>query len=147
MHVGRRRKEPTNPRIKEFYQKILSVVARDSIRHGTLALTRVTPAWDLNSTCDKFLGFTITSPTPSSHLPCSMLFIVVNFSDLRGQCYAKIDLSPILQKNSVSSNSVLRFKDLMHDNMTYDRVVGELVQQGMYFDVDAYFYHIFEVTM
>jgi hypothetical protein len=64
--------------------------------------------------------------------------VVINYSDHVSQCYVHLPLFAF-------GDQSLRFKDLMSP-AEYDRRGGDLATKGLFLDVPAWGYHIFEIT-
>jgi hypothetical protein len=68
-----------------------------------------------------------------------MAMVVVNYSDQGSQAYIKPPF-PGLKDQAV------RFNDMMSTAM-YDRDGNKIISEGMYLDLPAWGYHIFDVTI
>ena len=64
--------------------------------------------------------------------------MVVNYAPQNSQCYVEIDLEGV-------DGSPIEFHDLMGD-ATYVREREALLNKGMYFDLQPYALHMFEVA-
>jgi glycosidase len=56
-HLGRGPNEPIDPKISQFYERLLNVLRQPTVRDGTWQLLECVPAWDGNWTHDCFLVF------------------------------------------------------------------------------------------
>jgi hypothetical protein len=62
----------------------------------------------------------------------------VNYAGNQGQCYVRLPFGDL-------AGRVVRLKDLMGP-ARYDRDGSDLVSRGLYLDVPAWGYHVFEMT-
>jgi hypothetical protein len=67
------------------------------------------------------------------------LLVAANYGPTRGQCYVR------LAGKKLGAGTVL-LHDLMHPTTTYERNGGDLGEHGLYLDLPAWGYHVFEVT-
>ena len=81
MHLGRRQEEPVDPVLQEFYRKLLACLKRPEVRDGRWQLLEIRPAWDGNSTWDRFLAFAWEGGQGQR------LLITVNYGPTQGQCH------------------------------------------------------------
>ncbi len=131
MHLGRRPQEPANPEIRAFYESILQALRRPELHDGHFQLWQPRPAWDGNSTWNNFICF-------SWHDDAGRVLVaVVNYAATQGQCYVTIGLDQF-------SGQDLRLADLLGP-ARYDRAGDELKTSGLYLDMPAWGYHLFEV--
>jgi acetyl-CoA acetyltransferase len=90
------------------------------------------PAWEGNGTADQFVVFAWEGPLEER------LLIAVNFGPQQGQCYVQIPW------NDARGNK-LRLRDRL-STAWYDRAGDDLAERGLYLDMPAWQYHLFEVT-
>jgi hypothetical protein len=64
--------------------------------------------------------------------------VVVNYAPNQSQCYLQI---PVEQLNG----KTIRFRDLMNSHV-YDRGDEDVRARGLYLDMPAWGYHVFEMT-
>jgi hypothetical protein len=64
--------------------------------------------------------------------------VVVNFSDHQSQCYASPPFSDLAGRRWL-------LKDLLND-LSYTRDGAALLEPGLYVDLPAWGYHVFELT-
>jgi hypothetical protein len=65
--------------------------------------------------------------------------VTVNYAPHANQCYVRLPFAEIAEQP-------VRFRDLMSDAL-YDRGGSDLLSKGIYLDLPAWGYHIFEVTV
>jgi Alpha amylase, catalytic domain len=124
--------EPRDEARERFYDRLLAVLRQPTIRGGQWRLLECRPAWDGNWTCDGFLAWSWETP----HLERRL--IAVNYAGNQGQCHVRLPFHDL-------AGRPVRLKDLMGP-ARYDRAGSNLVSQGLYLDVPAWGYHVFEVT-
>jgi glycosidase len=130
MHVGRRRKEPQDPSVYDFYTKLIHI--RNTIKDSIFSLRNINPAWDGNSTHGNFIAWTMVDPK------VKYLF-VVNYGWTQGQC--RVMLENVLE-DVVESD--VEFNDIVV-NKVYKRSMEELKKVGIYIDLPTWGYHVFIV--
>jgi Alpha amylase, catalytic domain len=132
-HLGRAPVEPIDKELEQFYDKLLAVLRQPAVRNGQWQLLECAPAWDGNSTSDCFIACSWQAQDGERRL------IVVNYAANQSQCYVRF---PFLDM----TGRTVRLKDLM-GSISYDRVGDDLLSRGLYLDVPAWGYHVFEVSM
>jgi glycosidase len=130
-HLVRAPKEQIITDVKDFYTKLLTVLKENVFREGWWELLSCIPAWEGNGSWDSFLAFSWEDTKGTRTL------VVVNYASHDSQCYVHIPLSDMAGK------SVL-FSDMMSQNV-YDRDGSELLSNGLYLDLPAWGYNLFEV--
>ena len=132
MHLGRGPTEPVDQEIADFYSALLRELRDPVVRNGDWQLLNCRPAWDGNWTVDSFVGFSWTGPTVGRRL------VVVNYSDHQSQCYVELPWLGLEAKT-------WRLRDRM-GNAVYDRQGSILASHGLYVDLPAWGYYVFEVA-
>src|SRR5271155_652810 len=131
MHLGRGPVEPVDQEIADFYTNLIDQLLDPTVRDGDWQLLSCSSAWDGNSTFESFIAFSWTGPQDKRRL------IAVNYSDHQSQCYVEIAWSSLKDRN-------WRFRDRTGAAI-YDRQGSELSTRGLYLDLPAWGYHVFEV--
>lgn len=131
-HLIRGPEEPVDQNLEQFYTRLLGVMRHPVIRDGQWQLLDCQSAWENNWTSDCFLAFAWQNNGDER------LIIVVNYAPNQSQCFVHL---PFLE---VTSGDII-FKDLMGPS-TYSRKTDEIASQGLYLDLPAWGYHVFEVT-
>jgi hypothetical protein len=131
-HLVRAPQEPVDDTLKRFYDGLLKVLRQPVVRDGQWRLLECVPAWEGNGTWDGFLAWCWETPDGQRRL------IAVNYAGNEGQCYVRLPF-PDLGGRGV------RLKDLT-SSACYDRDGSDLVSRGLYLDVPAWSYHVFEIT-
>jgi hypothetical protein len=132
VHLRRGPVEPVNPALREFYERLLSCLRNPVAREGEWQLLECAPAWDGNWTWDCFISFAWHSPDRNP------LIVVVNYAPNQSQCYLQLPFDRI-------KGEEIRFRDLMGPAV-YDRHGDEIRSRGLYLDLPAWGYHVFELT-
>lgn len=130
VHLSRGPSEPANPEWRSFYDRLLRCM-RHPAAQGQWQLLDCVAAWDGNWTWDNFICFAWQNP---HGLP---LVIVVNYGPTQGQCYLRIPFDALRGKP-------VRLRDLMGP-ASYDRVGDDILTRGLFLDLPAWGYHVFEI--
>lgn len=129
-HLVRGPNEPINFEIQKFYSQLLSVLKKQIFREGRWLLLRCFPAWAGNESWDSFLAYAWES------MDGSRILVVVNYAAHDSQCYALLPFSDLNGKS-------VRLSDSM-SGAVYNYDGSGLASKGIYFDIPAYGYHVFE---
>jgi glycosidase len=132
IHLARRRVEAVDSALQTFYAQLLECLRRPQVRNGHWTLYSCLPAWAGNATADQFLAFG-WEPGPGPGL-----LAAINFGALRGQCYVVLPLPDFRGKH-------ILLRDLL-SAAQYEREGDELFSRGLYLDLTAWGYHLFEVV-
>jgi hypothetical protein len=132
MHLGRGPSEPVDEALRSFYGSLLACLMDAAFRDGIWQLLACRPAWEGNASADDFIVFTWTGPGERRRL------VAVNYSDHASQCYVGMPWSDL-------SGRIWRLADRMGDAV-YDRPGDDLAEHGLYLDVPAWAFHVFEVA-
>jgi glycosidase len=130
-HLVRAPLEEADAALHRFYQGLLTVLRQPILREGAWRLLECTPAWEGNWTWDCFVA-------SLWQLENRRLLVAVNYAANQSQCFIRIPI-PELAGCSV------RLKDLMSPAVL-DRDGSDLQSRGLYLDMPARGYHIFEMT-
>lgn len=131
-HLRRRRAEPIDTAVQAFYERLLECLRRAQVRQGRWTLCTCHPAWQGNATVDQFVAFGWESAS------APRLLAGINFGPARGQCYVELPFPEIRGK-----------KVLLRDLLTaaqYERSGDDLTSRGLYLDMAAWGYHLFEIV-
>ena len=132
-HLVRAPKEPADETLHRFYDRLLSVLRRRTVRDGQWRLLDCAPAWEGNGTWDSFLSFAWQGPGGE------LLLVAVNYAPHQSQCYTHLPFQEL-------AGRAVRLKDLM-GSACYERQGDDLLSQGLYLDVPGWGYHVFEVSI
>ena len=122
--------ETPNERLQDFYERLLSALRRPTLRDGEWRLLECSPAWDGNWTWDGFLACGWQRDT-------SRVLVVVNYAGNQGQCYVRVPFADL-------SGRAVGLTDLMN-GARYERDGSDLASRGLYVDLPAWGYHVFDV--
>ncbi|MBI5507255.1 MAG: alpha-amylase [Deltaproteobacteria bacterium] len=131
MQLVRRPQEAADKTLADFYRDLFRCVRRDEVSRGHFQLLDCVPAWDGNPTADHFVSFTWRTKSGRQ------LLCTVNYGDTAAQCYAQLPFSELRGRRHV-------LRDLMSP-ATYERDGDELVARGLYLDLPAWGFHVFEM--
>jgi hypothetical protein len=130
-HLCRGPDEPLNQELEQFYGMLLAVLSHPAVRQGNWQLLACLPAWDGNWTWECFLAFAWQGPGGERQL------VAVNYAANQSQCYVPLPFPDL-------SGCAVQLKDLMGP-ASYDRDGTDLVSRGLYLDMPAWNFHVFEV--
>ena len=114
-HLVRAPIEAPNESLRQFYDRLLSVLRRPTLREGEWRIVECVPAWDGNWTWDSLVAFSWQGVS-------GRVLVAVNYADHQSQCYVR------LPRDGVDGRSV-RFTDVM-GSAVYDRADTDLAAQG-----------------
>jgi hypothetical protein len=132
VHLSRGPVEAVNPDLRRFYDQLLSALRRPEPRDGQWQLLECSSAWDGNGTWDGFVCFAWRGSERNS------LIAVVNYAPYQSQTYLHIGFGELKGKT-------ICLRDLMGPAI-YDRQGDEILLRGLYLDLPAWGYHVFELT-
>ena len=129
-HLGRGPEEVLDPKTAGFYDKLIEIINKPDFQRGAWRLLSCKPAWEGNPTHDNFICF-------SWSFEENLFLVLVNYAGYRSQCFVEIPGQKI-------SGEIICFNDLIND-LTYTRESNDLKNRGLYLDMAAWGYHVFEV--
>ncbi len=132
VHLCRGLREQVDPRLSEFYNRLLACLKMESFHTGQWRLLTTRAAWEGNHTHSDFIAYTWQGPTVEH------LVVVVNYSGHQSQCYLPLPLPELTGK-------VIRLVDHMGPYV-YVRKGDDLLTTGLYLDLPAWGYHVFELS-
>lgn len=135
VHLGRRAFEEPDPVLSAFYERLLGVLRWPEVRTGRWRLLDVRPAWEENRTSDQFLAFVWDFLGP----PAWRVLVAVNFGPIQGQCFVHLPFPDLPGNRYVLS-------DLMGP-ARYERDGSDLAARGLYLDLPAWRYHVFDMEL
>ena len=131
VHLGRGPAEPPDDDVAGFYRALLERLRDPVFREGDWRLLECRPAWDGNWTSECFVAYSWTGRDGGKRL------VAVNYSDHPSQCYVALPWTDL-------EGQAWRLQDRM-GTATYERSGGGLAAQGLYLDMSAWAYHVFDV--
>ena len=130
-HLVRAPQEPTEPALHKFYTNFLSLIKKPVFRDGHWQQLECKSAWDGNGSSDFFLAFAWEGKDNDRVL------VVINYSCHAGQCLVRLPFSEL-------GGKPVRFSEMMSPAF-YDWEGSEVVSKGIFIDLPAWGYHIFEI--
>ena len=130
-HLRRRAAEPVDRELLSFYARLMACTRRPEARDGDWRLLPARPAWSDNPTWERFVAFSWSGRG-------RRLLVAVNYGPTQGQCYLNVPDQDLAGRKIVLS-------DLMNPTVTYERDGDDLVGRGLYLDMPAWGYHVFDV--
>ena len=131
-HLVRGPDEPVDAGLRDFYATLLAVLRDPIVRDGEWSLLECASAWEGNWTDDCFIAYAWRGADDERRI------VVVNYAANQSQCYVRGVLPNGIQGN-------VRFADRM-SAARYDRDAGDIATRGLYLDMPAWGYHVFDVT-
>ena len=131
-HLVRSPREPVDMTIRQFYDRLLAVLRRDTVRDGTWQLLECVPAWDGNASWDAFIAWSWRSASGSR------LLVAVNYAPHQSQCYVRLSCAELGGRG-------WRLTDVL-GTACYERDGNDLLSRGLYVDVPPWTYHAFDMT-
>lgn len=128
-HLIRGPQEQVEPRVRDFYERLLAVLRRPSVRNGGWRLLDCMPAWQGNWTWDCFLGFAWQGTDGER------LLVAVNFASNQSQCFVRLPFDDL-------GGEQWRLQDVMGDAV-YVRGGDDLQARGLYLDLAPWRAHVF----
>jgi glycosidase len=131
-HLVRAPEEPIDQRLAQFYERLLAVLRDPAVRNGCWQLLECNPAWDGNWTSDGFVAYSWTGKKDDEKR-----LVAVNYSDHQSQCYVAIPWGAL-------AGQMWHLRDRM-GTAHFKRSCDDLAARGLYLDISAWAFHIFEV--
>lgn len=131
-HLNRWPVEPTDDRTVGFYRRLRDALQDPVFRDGDWKLLEARTAWWDNWTHENFIVFHWRGPNEQQRL------VAVNYAPHQSQCRVRL---PIQQP----AGRTIRLRDLLSE-ASYDRLDHELLEPGLYLDLPAWGYHVFELS-
>ncbi len=131
-HLHRGPDEPIDQKLEQFYNRLLAVLRQRAVRDGEWQLLECTPAWEGNWTWDCFVVYSWHGPGGE------ILLVAVNYSPHQSQCYVRLPLMDLVDKN-------WRMQDQI-GTVTYDRHGNDLTNRGFYLDMPPWQASVFFLT-
>jgi hypothetical protein len=132
-HLVRGPEEPSDPRLEKLYERLLAVLRAPVMRAGRWQLLECIPAWEGNRTSDCFIAWSWQAEDGQRRL------VAVNYAGNQSQCYVRVLFADL-------GGRVVQLVDLM-GTARYQRDGDELASRGLYLDLAAWGYHVFDVAL
>ena len=115
----------------EFYLRLFGVLRREEVRNGHWRFLECGSAWDSNPTWQHFIAFAWHGRNKERLLVC------VNYSPTQAQCFVPMRAFE-LGRTEVLLNDLMSAASFRRDG-------AELAAEGLYLDMPAWGYHVFQV--
>lgn len=130
VQFARRPDEPVDESIRAFYERLFGALATSGLRDGLPVRLEPVAAWPGNPTHKPFVAHLWSGAGPEFRLA------VVNLGATAGQCRVPLPL-PL-------AGAAVVLADLLGDGR-YERSAAELRDPGLYLDLPAQAFHLFEL--
>jgi hypothetical protein len=131
MQLCRAPREQPDTELVEFYIRLLELLQLPILHKGYWQLLDCLPAWSSNWTWDSFVAFSWANFDESSVL------VVVNYASHQGQCYVRLPWLDLASEQVLLEDKI--------NGVNYIRSTEDLSQFGLYLDMPAWNFHVFEV--
>ena len=131
VHLCRGPEQPSDPGLQEFYRRLLDALRLSVFRNGDWQLLECKPAWADNWSWDCFIAFAWQGADGQRAIA------VVNYAPNQSQCYIPLLWSDL-------GEQMYQLKDLVGSEI-YDRTGGSLLSPGLYMDLQAWGYGVYEL--
>ncbi|HEY5748004.1 MAG TPA: alpha-amylase family glycosyl hydrolase [Chryseolinea sp.] len=131
-HLVRAPKELHNGATQQFYNRLLNTLKLPVLRDGRWQLLHCSSAWDGNESHASYLAFAWQGANGEAVIVC------VNYSPNAGQCFVQLPFPDFAGKT-------IRLTDLMSE-ARYERDGNDLLSRGLYLELPAWGYHVFDVA-
>jgi hypothetical protein len=132
-HLVRAPEESPDKELEEFYTQMLAILRKTIMKNGEWQGLTGRPAWEGNESWDSFVAQAWRGSEGERML------IVVNYAPHPSQCYLDLPFPEI-------KNRSVRLKDSLSP-ACYNREGNELLDRGLYLDLQPWSYHIFELEV
>jgi hypothetical protein len=131
VHLCRGPEEVVDAGLEGFYTRLLMALKRPAARDGNWSLLETLEAWEGNPTWTDFIAFAWQGRNNQR------LLLAVNYSPHQSQCYVRLPFEGL-------PGFSWGLCDLM-STVFYERDGSDLQQRGLYLDLPAWSYHLFEL--
>jgi len=133
-HLIRAPHEATDKALEHFYERLRTVLQHPVLRDGDWRLLECVSAWEHNWTWDCFAVWVWQGGARDVRL------VAVNYAAHQSQCYVRMPLQVVGERE-------VSFADLMGDGtVQFVRSRSDLDPRGLYLDMPAWGYHVFDVS-
>jgi hypothetical protein len=132
-HLVRAPQESPDKEMVEFYDHLLAILRKPIVKRGEWQWLACQPAWDGNGSWDSFVAHSWRGTGGERML------IAVNYASHPSQCYLQLPFPEI-------KNRSVRLKDSL-SSASYTREGNELLERGLYLDLQPWSYHVFDVEI
>jgi hypothetical protein len=132
-HLVRAPEETSDREIQEFYDQLLAILRKPIVKSGEWQALSCRPVWKGNGTWDSFVACSWLGSAGERML------IAVNYAPHPSQCFVTLPFPEI-------ENRSLELKDSL-SSACYIREGNELLESGLYLDMQPWSYHVFDVVI
>jgi hypothetical protein len=132
-HLVRAPRESPDKEMGEFYDHLLAILRKPIVKSGEWQWLPCQPAWDGNGSWDSFVAHSWRGSGGERML------IIVNYAPHPSQCYLHLPFPEI-------KNCSVRLQDLL-SSACYIREGDELLERGLYLDLQPWSYHVFDLEV
>jgi glycosidase len=132
-HLVRAPEETPEMDIQKFYGHLLSVLRKPVMKNGEWQSLACQPSWEGNGTWDSFVAHAWRGSGGERVL------VAVNYAPHPSQCYLQMPFPEIKDRS-------VRLTDSL-SSATYDRDGNELLERGLYLDLQPWSYHVFDLEI
>lgn len=132
LQLKRRPREPVEPDLQLFYQRLLRALSHPTFHTGEWRLLEPQEAWSGNSSYHNFVGY-------SWALGEERRVVVINLSSQPAQCYLPLEMSAL-------AGSSWHLNDLLSE-AKYQRDGDALIEPGLYLDLPGHGCHLFQLSL
>jgi len=132
-HLVRAPEEPSDKELEAFYDLLLTVLRKPAVKSGQWQWLNCRPAWGENGSWNAFIAHSWQGPGGERML------IAVNYAPHPSQCYLDLPFPEIKDRT-------VQFKDSL-SSACYDRDGNELLERGLYLDLQPWSYHVFDLEV
>ena len=132
-HLVRAPEEAVDKEMQRFYDDVLAILRKPIVQSGDWQALPCQPAWEGNGSCDSFVAHAWSGADGQRML------VVVNYAPHPSQCYVHLPFSEM-------KNCAVRFEDSLCA-ASYDRAGDDLLERGLYVDMQPWAYHVFDMEM
>jgi glycosidase len=133
MHLGRRRPEPADGALQEHYRRLLELLKRPELRDGRWALCDCRQPWADNPTWNNYVAFSWQGDGDRR------LLVAVNYGPTQGQANVLAGFGDLPGRRVGLSD--------LTSPASFERDGTEMATQGLFVDLPAWGYHVFELTL
>ena len=132
-HLVRAPEESPDKGIEEFYDRVLAILRKATVKSGQWQRLTCQPAWDGNGSWDAFIAHSWQGSGNERML------IAVNYAPHPSQCYVPLPFPEIRNRSVVLKDSL--------NPVSYIREGNELLERGLYLDLQPWSYHVFDLEV
>jgi hypothetical protein len=132
-HLIRAPQESLDKEIEAFYGQLLEILRMSIAKSGEWQWLTCQPAWEENGSWDAFVAHAWSGPGTERML------VAVNYAPHPSQCYLNLPFPEIKDRS-------VQLKDSL-SAACYDRAGNELLERGLYLDLQPWSYHVFDLAV